>query len=110
MKIPKSVNINGHNYKVIITTSDKFLSGKHKIGHVEILSSGAMGECEFPTRIIRLNKEIKGDLLYYTFLHEIRHGFQFEMGWPQLLSPQVMEIDCETFVSFAMSLKKQGIV
>ncbi len=108
MKIPKSVNIMGHEYKIEMVKPSQFRMGK--AGDVQIASNGQMGECEYPTRVIRLSKAYEGKLLYFTLLHEIRHGYQFEMGYPQLMHGQVMELDCESFVSFVMSLKKQKIL
>jgi hypothetical protein len=109
LKLPKFVDIAGHKYRVQVVPSEKMMYGRQKAG-VQILSSGPMGECEYPTRIIRINTNVQGELVPITFLHEIKHGHQFENGWTQIMNPAVMEMDCEQFVSLVSSLKKQGIL
>lgn len=99
----------GHDYKVEIVPPEKFRAGKVNKAGIQILNSGILGECEFPTRIIRLNQELDGKLMLYTLVHELRHGFQFELGWPQIMSQQMLEIDCESSVSFIFSMKQQGV-
>lgn len=109
MRIPKTVNISGHEYSVKIVSGGQFVGATQKRS-LQILSNGTMGECEFPTRVIRINKAVTGPLRYMVFLHEVRHGYQFENGWAQLMGPQAMELDCEQFVSFILSLKKQRLL
>jgi hypothetical protein len=107
-KLPKEVNVMGHDYAIKLVAPEKMQYGKQK--QAMILSSGAVGECEYPTRIIRLSTLVTGALLYYTLLHEIRHAYQFEAGWTQVLGSQAMELDCEQFTSLVVSLQKQGII
>lgn len=110
IKIKSRVNIAGHWYRVMKVSPEEMQYGRTNRRDIQILSSGPMGECEFPTRIIRLNKFFGGPLMELTFMHEIKHGHQFETGWPQIMSPQVMELDCEQFVSLVASLQDQKII
>jgi hypothetical protein len=98
MKIPKVVNILGHDYKVIWTDQSKL--------------EPAHGRCEYPTRVIRLSKDIKSskELAWLYFLHEIHHGRQFENGDMQFLDPQTIEAHADAFASMVVSLQKQGIL
>lgn len=95
MKIKKSVNILGHEYKI-------------KMVEQKALPEPAVGMCKFPERVILLSKELTGELLKLVFWHECRHAYHFENGDTQILHPQVQEKDCEQFASFISSLKKQG--
>jgi len=97
MKIKKSVNILGHEYKVKIVDS-------------KYLPDNTVGLCRFPDRIILLSKDLKGEMLQLVFWHECRHAYHFENGDTQILHPQVQEKDCEQFASFVSSLKKQGLL
>lgn len=109
-KLPRKINVMGHDYAIKIVPPEKMLMHGKQKGDVQILSYGALGECEYPTRIIRLSNLVGGELLYYTLLHELRHAYQFEAGWTQILGTQAMELDCEQFTSMIVSLQKQGIV
>jgi len=95
VKIPKAVNILGHNYKIIMT---------------EDLKQNEAGVTLFPQRIIKLHRKLKGDMLWLTFLHEIKHAYDFENGDTQLFHAQVQEKQCEQFASFITSLQKQGVL
>jgi hypothetical protein len=97
-RIPKSVNVLGHVYKVQWVHQAKL--GDHR-AHVE-----------YPTRIIRMDNELNKNPYYawLYFLHEVRHAYQFESGMTQLLGQQAMELDADGFASFVASLKSQGIV
>jgi hypothetical protein len=109
MKLKKAYNVMGQWYKVVLVDTKGMRAGRVKKSNVQLLANGSLGECEFPTRVIRLNKElIDGKLLEYTLRHELRHAYQFEMGWPQIMGAQLLEIDCESFVSFVGSMKEQG--
>jgi hypothetical protein len=110
VKIPKKINIMGHEYKIEMTTPKEFAGLKNQDSHVQIMSNGEVGECEYPTRIIRLSKAVIGKLQYYTLLHEIRHAYQFETGLPQIMTHQVLELDAESFVSLISSLKAQKVI
>ena len=99
MRIPKVVNILGHDYKVIWVDPSKLLAGR-------------IAECEFPTRVIRMSLEIKSSkyMAWICFLHETKHAQQYESGLSQILDSQAMELDAESFVSFITSLKKQRVI
>ena len=97
MKIPKSINILGHDYKVVWVEPKK-------------MEQNVAGTCSFPDRAIRLSKDLKGEMLWLVFLHECRHAFHYESGHTQIIHPQVQELDCESFASFVSSLKKQGVI
>ena len=105
---PKSVNIMGHKYKVEYVTPENLKLGQPL--KQSIMGNFGLGECEWPTRIIRLNKTMSSDMVYTTLLHEIRHGFHFESGFTQVLNAQTLEIDADSFVSLALSLKRQKII
>ena len=93
--IPKSVNILGHTYKIVMTLD---------------LKGNEAGVTQFPQRIIKLHKKLTGEMLWLTFLHEIKHAYDFENGDTQLFHPQVQEKQCEQFASFISSLQKQGVL
>lgn len=97
MKIPKSVNILGHEYKIKRVKQEK-------------LTDGRAGECEFPTRVITISSEITGEFAYMVLLHEIWHGIQFESGDVQILHDQVIEKHCDRFASVIRSLQKQKVI
>jgi hypothetical protein len=97
MKVPKSVNILGHVYQVKRTPQKK-------------LPENTYGLCEFPTRVIKIANELHGELAWLIFLHECRHAYHWEFGFTQIMHPQVQELDCESFASFVLSLKKQGVL
>ena len=65
MKIPKTLKVAGHNYKVFF--DDKFLA-----------KEGLLGQCDFISQKIRLCKKFKGQVraksdIGRTFVHEIIH-------------------------------------
>jgi len=93
----KIINILGHDYKVTKVPQKR-------------LGEGVIGLCIFESKQILLLNSLTGELLYRTLLHELRHAFQYESGFTQLLHPQSQEIDCEQFASFIVSLKRQRIV
>jgi hypothetical protein len=97
MKLKKSVNILGHEYKVFVLPPSK-------------MPANVAGLCEYPQRTIKLSSELKGEMLWLVLLHECRHAFHYEGGMTQIIHPQVQEIDCESFASFVSSLKKQGVI
>jgi hypothetical protein len=97
MKIPKSVNIMGHEYRIKRLPQDK-------------MPQNRMGECEWPSRVITLSKELTGELAYSVFLHEVWHGVQFESGDTQILHDQVCEKHCDRFASIIRSLQKQKVI
>jgi hypothetical protein len=94
MKIRRSVNILGHDYKV----------------KREPLGGNVAGVTRFPERTIALEKTLKGETLTLTFLHEIWHAYQYENGDMQIMHPQVQEKSCDQFASFIISLKKQKVI
>lgn len=97
MKIPKSVNVLGHVYPVQIVT-EKSLGGE------------IAGITLFPQRVIKLNKQLVGELRWLTFLHELKHAYDFENGDTQIFDAQAAEKSCESFASFIRSLQKQGVL
>ena len=97
MKIPRSVNVLGHDYKIRLVAAAK-LGAEHD------------GVCCYPEREIILNKECEKELRWLAFLHELRHAVQFESGLVQLLGQQSCETDADQFASFISSLQKQGIL
>lgn len=96
IKIPKLVNILGHKYKVIMLHPDKL--------------RGRLGECEHPSRIIRIANNLGKELAWTVFLHELKHAQQFECGLTQIMDHQAQEMDCDLFSNFISSLQKQGIL
>ncbi len=94
-KIPKSVNVCGHVYKVQISKK---------------LDADVAGLTTFPTRLIEFSAELEGELRWLTFLHELKHAFDFENGDSQLMHEQTAEKSCEQFASFISSLQKQGVL
>lgn len=96
-KIPKVVNIFGHEYKVRIVASSK-------------LGAGQAGVVQFPQRVILIAKEMGHEIRWLTFLHELNHARQFEMGLTQVFGSQLAETDCEQFASLISSLQKQGVL
>ena len=99
MKIPKSVNILGHEYKVA------------RVDPVKMTTKAVQaGECEWPTRKILISNELAGELAYIVFLHEVWHGVQFESGDTQILHDQVIEKHCDRFASVIRSLQKQKVI
>lgn len=96
-KIPKSVNIFGHNYSVKMVT-------------LKQMGANHAGCVRFPQREILIAKEQAAELRWLTFLHEINHARQFEMGLTQVFGSQLAETDCEQFASLISSLQKQGIL
>lgn len=111
MKKPSSVNIMGNAYKILYVVPEKLRYGRMKMDFNTMLTGNyGLGECEWPTRTIRLNKQLKGDMLSTTLLHEIKHGQQFELGLTQVLNGHSMEIDADSFVSLIVSLKAQKIL
>ena len=97
MKIPKFVNIHGHNYKIQLVTADK-------------LKNGEAGVMRFPERVILIAKNMSPEIRWLTFLHEIRHAAQYETGMTQVFGKQLAETDSEIFVSLITSLQKQGVL
>ena len=97
IKIPKKVNICGHDYSVQIVPQKK-------------LNPGEAGVMRFPQRVILIAKEMSPEIRWLTFLHEIRHATQYETGMTQIFGKQLAETDCELFVSFITSLQKQGVL
>jgi hypothetical protein len=93
----KVINVLGHDYKIEIVPQSKLLGGRS-------------GECEWPTRIIRLSKELKGEMLFIAFWHEVWHASQFESGDMQILHDQVQEKHADRFASMMSSFKKQGFM
>lgn len=63
MKIPKQFQLGGVNWTV-------------QTG--ELIE--AMGFCQIDKALIKLNEEIKGDVLEQTFCHELVHAIMFSMG------------------------------
>lgn len=92
MRIPKSVNVLGHIYKIKIIEE----TGMHVLGH--------MGECDYGLREIRIIKNLSEEVSFQVLLHEIRHAYQFESGFAQILDAQAMELDADGFVSLITSL------
>jgi hypothetical protein len=105
---PKSVNILGHIYKVEYVAPEKLRLGRQS--DQTIVGNFGLGECEWPSRVIRLNKTMGKGMMHTTLLHEIRHGFQFESGFTQVLSTQTLEIDADSFVSLVLSMKQQKVI
>lgn len=96
--IPKTINILGHDWTIEFVDQKKM--------------QGSIGSTHFPSRKIILSKDLKGSMLRMTFLHEFWHARQFESGWTQIMEPQAMELDCESFASimtscFNISIKKK---
>lgn len=98
----------GHVYKVLYVAPEKLRLGRQS--DQTIVGNYGLGECEWPSRIIRLNKTIGEGMMHTTLLHEIRHGFHFENGFTQILNEQTLEIDADSFVSLVLSLKEQKII
>lgn len=98
-KIPKSVNILGHDYSVSFVDQMKMM-GLHK------------GECIYPDRKINISNSVKSnkEWAWTYFLHELKHGHQFESGMMQILDTQAAELDADSFASLIVSLQKQGIL
>lgn len=97
MKIPKAVNVLGHQYKI------KLVSG-------EDLGQNTAGATFFPQRMILIDKSLHKELLWLTFLHEIKHAFDYENGDTQILTNQTLEKSCDQFASFILSLQKQRVL
>lgn len=90
MKLPKRINISGHFYSIKRVKPDAI--------------PGAVGVCQWPERQILLSTEIDGQMLFTTLLHEIRHAWQFESGFTQILHPQSLEVDADSFASLITSI------
>lgn len=73
------------------------------------LQGRRIAEAEYPNRIIRIAKELTGEMEWSAFYHEYRHAMQFELGWTQIMDRQAMELDCEQFASAMVSLADQGL-
>lgn len=91
MKIPKSVNVLGHPYRIKM------------VDHLGLVV-GQTGECDYNLREIRLLKGLNKESTFQVLLHEIRHAYQFESGFTQILDHQAMELDADGFVSLVTSL------
>lgn len=91
MKLPKSVNVCGYQYSIKTVKPSE-------------LPDGVIGLCNGTKKTILLSKEMKGELLVRTVLHEIRHAYQFESGSSQILTGQAMEIDAEGFAALVYSI------
>jgi hypothetical protein len=98
VKLPKSVNVLGHDYSVTIVDQKKLPSP----------STSAI--CRYPQREIWICKDLGKELRWLNFLHELRHAFQFEAGLTQILTAQMCEVDCEQFASFIQSLQNQKVI
>lgn len=100
--IPKKINILGHWYSVSFVDKDKFV----------FKNDERLGECHWPSRVILISNEIKSnkEFAWLVFIHEYRHGMQYESGMTQILGSQAMEIDADMFASAIESLKKQRVV
>jgi Zn-dependent peptidase ImmA (M78 family) len=97
MKVPKSVNVLGHVYKVKIATEKQ-------------LGADIAGLTLFPQRHILINQTFSTELRWLTFLHELKHALDFENGDTQIFEAQAAEKNCEQFASFITSLQKQGVL
>ena len=97
MKIPKVVNIHGHEYTVSIVPASK-------------LNPGEAGVMRYPQRLIMIAKEMSPEIRWLTFLHELKHASQYETGLTQIMGKQLAETDSELFASLITSLQKQGIL
>lgn len=97
MKIPKKVNIGGHDYAIRIVPQEK-------------LHPAHAGECDFEKKEIRIWKELDKATRHRVLLHEIRHAHHHETGLMQVLQAQAMEMDCDAFASLLLSLKNQRII
>lgn len=68
------------------------------------MNTGEIGSAIYPTRIIKIDNTLSGELLTLTILHELRHAYQFETGLMQILGPQARELDADGFASFLTSI------
>lgn len=92
MQLPSKVNVHGHWYRVLVVPERK-------------VPEGGIGYCEWPSRLIHVASELSDYEKLVTFLHEVRHAWQFETGFAhQILDEQAMEIDAESFASLALSV------
>lgn len=98
MRIPKNVIVGGHLWKVILVPENK------------IEDPDTVAHCRYPQRIITLLDNRTDEIMWMDFLHELRHAFQFEMGYTQIFQSQMAEIDADNFSSFIISLQKQKIL
>lgn len=94
-KLPKSVNICGHVFP---------------IKQVRELSKNVAAEFDPVAEEIRIAVDQPIKEKWRSLLHEIRHAHQYEMGLMQVLHAQALEIDCDSFASLILSLKKQGVL
>ncbi len=96
-KIPRTVNVLGHDYQVRLVKPAS-------------LGGNTVGRCHHPKRLIEISNELSKEERWLIFLHEIRHAYQFESGDTQIMQSQTQEKDCEQFASFVSSLQKQGVL
>ena len=92
MRLPKSVNVCGHTYKIIV----------RKDGTLKI--PNAWGTCSPSKKEIEINAAIPKDRIVRVLLHEIRHAYQTESGLSQLLCDELAEVDAEGFASLVTSI------
>ena len=91
MRIPRTINIHGHIW--IVEPVSRVILGK-----------GQDGMCYPVTRTIHYYQGLRNQARVATVLHEIRHAYQFESGFTQILDSQAMELDAEGFVGLVLSL------
>lgn len=90
MEIPKSINIYGKKYKV-----------KIKKGLKDDEGNSLSGLCQYDEAIISLDKDLTGDELMQTFLHECGHAVHDRMGIDQTGIPDdVKEILVDSMATF----------
>ena len=78
MKLPNQIQILGEKYKL------KLVNGLRFSGHI--------GLCDFKSKIIQLDAELKGDELQQTLCHELFHAVCYEGSLYQTISPDLEEV------------------
>jgi len=87
LKLYKKINVNQSKYSIF--KAKGLLS-----------ANGIYGHCDRDKKVIVIDESLKGEDFNLTLLHEIRHAFQFEYGFSQILSPDTMELDAELSANF----------
>jgi hypothetical protein len=90
MKLPRSLNIHGHTYKIRFAKKGE-------------LPNGIEGICIFDDRVLLIERGLPVMRQLHVILHEIKHASQKESGLMQIIDHQAMELDAEAFASLVMA-------
>lgn len=88
MKLPKSVTVFGHRYKV---KAEK-----------DLCRQGAYGMCDRLKKIIHIDADLKGDPLYHTLIHELGHALFDRIGICQGISSDLEEVIVENVATMIL--------